>query len=76
MIEENLKLPFESKVLEMLVQVVSLDIRDDGNGIIAVCKRGRERQAISLMDLPLPTSAPEGAEWIEAYRYWGKLNHP
>ena len=46
MIEENLQLPFETNILGMPVQVVSVDIRDHDNGIIAVCKRGRERQAI------------------------------
>lgn len=24
----------------------------------------------ALRDLPLPTPAPDGAEWIEAYRRW------
>ena len=38
--------------------------------IIAVCKRGRNRQALPIVDLPLPTPPPEGAEWIEAYRQW------
>ncbi|MCA1672630.1 MAG: hypothetical protein LC799_10650 [Actinobacteria bacterium] len=28
------------------------------------------RQVISILDLPLPTPPPEGAEWIDAYRYW------
>ena len=52
MIDENLQLPFETIILGMPVQVVSIDIRDHDNSIIAVCKRGRERQAISLLDLP------------------------
>jgi hypothetical protein len=28
------------------------------------------RQAIEILDLPLPDPAPEGAPWIEAYRHW------
>ena len=71
MIEENLKLPFETKVLGVPVEVVSVDLAGHDH-IIAVCKRGRERQAISLLDLPLPTPSPEGAEWIEAYRRWSR----
>ena len=69
MIEENLKVPFETTILGIPVDVVSVDLRGHDD-IIAVCKRGRERQAISALDLPLPTPAPEGAEWIEAYRHW------
>ena len=76
MIEENLRLPFGTKVLGMPVQVESVDISNHDASIIAVCKRGCERQAISLLDLPLPNPAPEGAEWIEAYRHWRKLNYP
>jgi ABC-type lipoprotein export system ATPase subunit len=26
--------------------------------------------AIGLVDLPLPTLMPPGAEWVEAYRLW------
>ena len=70
MIEDNLKLPFETKVLGVPVEVVSVDLA--GDHIIAVCKRGREQQAISLLDLPLPTPSPEGTEWIEAYRHWSR----
>jgi hypothetical protein len=38
--------------------------------IIAVCRRGKARQAIDLLDLPLPSPPPTGTEWIEAYRHW------
>ncbi|WP_255922503.1 hypothetical protein [Streptomyces humicola] len=31
--------------------------------------RGRHRQAIGIIDLPLSDPAPPGAEWIEAYRH-------
>jgi hypothetical protein len=27
---------------------------------------------IPILDLPLPTPPPGGAEWIEAYRHWLK----
>jgi len=33
---------------------------------------GRSRQCIPILDLPVPTPPPGGAEWIEAYRHWWK----
>jgi hypothetical protein len=69
MFEERLALPFETQVLGVGVTVTRLDLRGD-NSIVAVCTRGREQQAIPLVDLPLPRPRPEGAEWIEAYRQW------
>jgi hypothetical protein len=69
MFEEYLELPFETTVLGIAVIVASIDLRDGGQ-IVAVCTRGRDRQAISLVDLPLPSRKPAGSEWIEAYRHW------
>ena len=69
MLEEHLALPFDTMVLGVLVKVVRLDLRGD-NDIVAICTRGRERQSVSILDLPLPSSKPVGAEWIEAYRHW------
>jgi hypothetical protein len=68
-IGDNLETPFQTEVLGINVTVKELELRDD-NSIVAVCARGAERQAIGLVDLPLPTPKPEGAEWIEAYRHW------
>lgn len=67
--EEHLELPFETKVLGIAVTVTSIDLRGD-HKIVAICTRGRNRQAISVEDLPLPSSRPAGSEWIEAYRHW------
>lgn len=74
MFEEHLDLPFDTEVLGVAVSVVSIDHRDNDQ-IVAVCARGRFRQAILLVDLPLPTPPlptprPSGLEWIDAYRYW------
>ena len=69
MLEEHLALPFETTILGVLVTVVALDVRGD-NGIVAMCTRGRERQSVPILDLPLPSPRPEGVEWIEAYRHW------
>ena len=67
-IEDRLMVPFTTTVLGLEATVTKVDLTDDG--IVAVCARGRDRQRIDLLDLPLPTPPPEGAEWIDAYRYW------
>ncbi len=69
MLEEHLELPFQTEVLGVPVAVVGIEQRDD-HRIVAICTRGKERQAIALADLPLPTPKPEGVEWIAAYRHW------
>ena len=69
MIEENLKLPFETQVLGTPVTVERVDLngRDE---IVAVCRRGKYRQTIPILHLPLPMPAPPGAQWIGAYLHW------
>src|SRR5262245_18410643 len=69
MIEENLEVPFETVILGAPVEVERVDLRA-GNQIVAICMRGRLRQPIPILDLPLPSPAPPGAEWIDAYRFW------
>lgn len=54
-----------------VAEVESVEERDDR--IVAICSRGSERQAISLLDLPLPSPLPPGAEWIEAYVHWSRF---
>lgn len=68
-IVDNLKVPFVTRVLGVDVTVESVDI-GEGNGILAICTRGGIRQAIRVVDLPLPEPPPAGVEWIDAYRYW------
>ena len=69
MIEDSLAVPFETLVLGVSVAVARVDLTDS-NQIVAMCSRNELRQAIPILDLPLPTPPPEGAEWIEAYRRW------
>jgi hypothetical protein len=69
MIEENLKLPFETRLLGMPVTVEWIDI-NQSEAIVAFCRRGKYRQSVPILDLPLPSPLPTGAEWIEAYRRW------
>jgi hypothetical protein len=71
MIEDNLKVPFETQVLGTLVVVEEIDLTDREE-IVAVCRRGRERQRIGLLNLPLPSPPPAGAPWIAAYRHWAQ----
>jgi hypothetical protein len=68
MLENDLKLPFETEVLGVKVTVESIDFAGEDR-LVAVCKRGTKRQRISLKDLTLPSPLPEGAEWIAAYRH-------
>ena len=69
MLEEHLALPFHSTVLGATVTVTRVDLADS-NQIVAICRREGVKQAIPLLDLPLPAPGPDGAEWIEAYRRW------
>lgn len=69
MIEQHLSLPFETKVLGVAVTVEQVELSKTGE-VVANCRRGPDRQAIPILDLPLPKPVPDGAEWIEAYRYW------
>lgn len=74
MIEDNLALPFRTVVLGVGVAVENVDLTVSGQ-IVAVCSRDRVRQTIPILDLPLPTPPPEGAEWIAAYRHWHGAAH-
>lgn len=71
MLDEHVAVPFETVVLGAAVTVEAIEQRDDTR-IVTICKRGRSRQAIDILDLPLPSSPPAGAEWILAYRNWRK----
>lgn len=68
-IEDELRLPFDTEVLGTTVTVESVDLTADDR-LVAVCRKGKARQRSSLADLPLPSPLPEGAKWILAYRYW------
>jgi hypothetical protein len=67
-IEDHLVVPFTTTVLGVEVTVKKIDLAAES--IVAICVRGRDRQRIDLLDLPLPAPPPEGSAWIDAYRYW------
>lgn len=71
MLEEHLAVPFETEILGLPITVKGIELTDDGQ-IVAICARGRLRQRISILDLPLSRPVPDGAEWIEAYRAWAR----
>ncbi|MGH7554840.1 MAG: calcium-binding protein [Longimicrobiales bacterium] len=71
MLENHLAVPFSTEVLGMTVTVETIDMTDDEE-IVAVCVRGKSRQPIRILELPLPEPRPEGAEWIDAYRRWAR----
>jgi hypothetical protein len=68
-IEDRLAVPFGTTVLGVTVTVASVQLRP-GSSIVALCRRDRYRQAIGVLDLPTPDPAPEGWDWVEAYRHW------
>ena len=69
MIEENLATPFETRILGAVATVERIKL-NEADEIVAVCSRGRDRQRLPILDLPLPRLRPVGSEWIEAYRRW------
>lgn len=69
LIDEHLAVPFQTEVLGIPVTVKKVDLSVDGE-IAAVCVRGKARQRIPILDLPLPDPPPLGVEWIDAYRHW------
>jgi len=69
LIEDNLVVPFTTRVLGQVVTVTGVDITESDQ-IVAICMLGNKVQAIPVLDLPMPTPLPKGAEWIAAYRRW------
>ncbi|MGH8134558.1 MAG: hypothetical protein ACRETP_15280, partial [Steroidobacteraceae bacterium] len=63
--------PFVTEILGVTVSVERIDLTEEEQ-IVAICRRGRSRQAVSILELPLPDPPPAGAEWIKAYRHWAK----
>lgn len=71
MLQEHVACPFTTWVLGSAVTVERID-SNQTEEIVAICRRQRHRQRISILDLPVPTRPPAGWEWIEAYRYWSR----
>ena len=69
LLDEHLDTPFDTEILGVTATVERIDMTKNEQ-IVAICRRGRVRQAIPILDLPLPNPRPAGTEWIEAYRLW------
>jgi hypothetical protein len=70
-LEEHLAFPFGATVLGEAVVVEKIDL-SGADELIAICRHGGKRQKVRLLDLELPVSRPNGAEWIAAYRRWSR----
>lgn len=70
-LQDQLRLPFTTIVLGVEVIVSHVDATE-ANEIVAMCRRGRARQAIPILALPPPSPRPVGWEWVEAYRVWAR----
>jgi hypothetical protein len=68
MIEENLALPFRTRVLGIEMSVEGIELTD--RGITAICVQGTRRQSIKILELPPPVPPPPGWEWISACWHW------
>jgi hypothetical protein len=55
-IEDHLAVPFTTDALGVEVTVTTFDLT--GSGVVALCRVGKHRQAIGILDLPLPTPPP------------------
>jgi hypothetical protein len=71
MIDEHLAVPFETVVLGVRVTVIELEL-EAGGQIMARCVRDGAQQWISVLNLPLPSPEPDGAQWIAAFRHWSR----
>lgn len=69
LLDEHLKVPFQTQILGVPATVEKIDLNPNEN-IVAICRRGKQRQTVPILDLPLTTPLPADAEWIEAYRRW------
>jgi hypothetical protein len=70
-LEEKRACPFITEILGTPVRVERVDL-NDAEEIVAICRRGRERQLIPILNLPLPSPPAAAWEWIEAYRHWAR----
>ena len=68
-LEDELKLPFTTRLFGVDVSVEQIE-QTEHDDIVAVCRRDNDTAAIRLVDLPLPTPLPEGAQWIAAWKKW------
>ena len=67
-VADRVQVPFSARVFD--TDVIFEAVREDGDRAVAICKTGRRKQKVSLLDLALPDPPPKGWEWIEAWKYF------
>ena len=68
MLEDNLHFPFKATVVGEEVDVVDLDQDDDR--IVAICKRNGKKYSVDILSINVDRKKIKGSEWIDAYRKW------
>jgi len=58
-LEDKLVVPFTTDILGAPVPVERVDL-NDADEIVAICRRGRQRQLIPILNLPLSSPLPVG----------------
>jgi hypothetical protein len=72
-LQRNLALPLYTPVSRHMAKLTAFQLLSRG-GIKAICTFGSQKAGVPLEELSVPTTAPPGAEWIEAYRHWKELS--
>lgn len=70
-LETQLGLPAEATLLGVPVIVERIDL-NAAEDIVAICRRGRHRRTIPLLDLPQLKLSAAAAQWLDAYRRWAR----
>ncbi|MGI0055473.1 MAG: calcium-binding protein [Thermoplasmata archaeon] len=72
MIEENVRFPFTARAVGEDVEVLLIDLDEDGEELVAECRRRGKSYIVRLTELEVPRSVL-GREWISAYfQFQGK----
>lgn len=66
MIEQHVRFPFIARAIGEDVDVLSIDIDDEGEELVAECRRRGKSYQVPLIELEVPTES-SGMEWISAY---------
>ena len=66
MIEEHVRFQFMAKAVGEDVEVLAIDVDDEGEELVASCRRRGKLYQVRLLELEISKSVP-GREWISAY---------
>jgi hypothetical protein len=56
LIEETVEFPFIAKLAGEPIEVLRVDFDENGEDLVAVCRRGRKEYRIRLLELEIPNS--------------------